>query len=105
MHVRANMPGDRVDTIVPNLSWSYKKRIYRAMFHPPDEDGKKQRRREYYTESKERAMTFVETGVRFVDTESGNDDEDRSSPEPSEEGDEDEAAAAGNDDGSTAEIV
>ena len=97
-HVRTNMSAaDRVDTTVANLYWSYKKRSFRAVFHPPDEDGKKQRRREYYTESRRRALTFVETGVRFVDTESGNDDEYRSSPEPSEEGDGDEAASTGND--------
>ena len=81
-HVRTKMPlDDRVNTIVPNLSWSYKTRIYRAVFHPQDDDGKKQRRHNYYTESMERAMAFVETGVLCVDTEPANDVEDRSSPE------------------------
>ena len=100
LHVRTNMPlDDRVDTSVPNLSWSYTKRIYRAVFHPQEVDGKKQRRQNCYTESRERAVAFVETGVRCVDTEPANDVEDRSSPEPSEEEDVDEETSTGNDDG------
>ena len=95
----------RVDTGVPNLFWSYGKRKFRAVFQPPDEDGIKQPRQEFFTESRDRALTFVQTGVRSVDTEAGSDDEDRSSPEPSEAEDEDVATATGNDDRPTAEIV
>ena len=99
-HVRTKMPlDDRVNTTVPNLSWSYKKQMHRALFHSQDADGKKRRRQNFYTESMERAMAFFETGVRCVDTEPANDVEDRSSPEPSEEADVDEEASSGNDDG------
>ena len=100
LHVRTKMPlDDRVNTTVPNLSWSYHKRMYRAVFRPQDADGKKRRRQNFYTESMERAIAFVKTGDRCVDTEPANDVEDRSSPEPSEEEDVDEEASTGNDDG------
>ena len=72
---------------------------------PPDQDGIKQPRREFFTESKVLALTFVQTGVRPVDTEAGIDDEDGPPSEPPEAEDETEAASAGNDDLSTAEIV
>ena len=105
-HARAKIPhGDRVNTSVPNQSWSYTKQRYRAVFHPQDADGKKRRRQNFYTESMDRAMAFVETGDRGVDTEPPKDVEDRSSPEPSEDADAHEEASSGNDDGETAEIV
>ena len=105
-HARASMSAaDRIDATVANLYWSYRQGRFRAVFNPPDKDGIKQPRQEYFTESRGRALTFVQTGVRSVDTEAGNDDEDRSSPQPSEAEDEDEATATGNDDRSTAEIV
>ena len=105
-HARTKIPhGDRVNTSVPNLSRSYTKQRYRAVFHPQDADGKKRRRQNFYTESMGRAMVFVETGDRGVDTEPLNDVEDRSSPEPSEDAKVHEEASSGNDDGETAEIV
>ena len=111
-HVRTSMePDDRVDTGVANLFWSYRKRKFRAVFQPPEADGIKPARQEYFTECKDRAITFIETGSRPVlsvvasGEAATSDDEDRSLPDPSEAEDEDEAAAAGNDDRSTAEIV
>ena len=64
-HVRTNMStDDLVDTGEDNLYWSYMIKRYRARCNPPDQDGIKQPRREYYTESKVLAMTFVRTGVK-----------------------------------------
>ena len=77
-HARTKIPhGDRVNTSVPNLSWSYTKQRYRSAFHPQDADRKKRRRQNFYTESMDRAMAFVETGDRGVDTEPPKDVEDR----------------------------
>ena len=77
---------DRVDTGVRNLFWSYARGKYRAVHHPlEDDDGHTPRPTEFITESKERAVTFIKTGDRGI----SSDDEDRSSPDPSEAGDED----------------
>ena len=65
VHVRTNMdPDDRVDTGVTNLSWSYPKRKFRALFTPPAEDGKRAKRQSFYTECRESAKKFIETGER-----------------------------------------
>ena len=94
-HVRTNMSqDDRVDIDEHNLNWSYLKKKYRAAFVPPDVDGIKQPRREYYTESKVRAMTFVRTGVKSEDSDVDRDNEIESPSEQSEAEDGDGAASA-----------
>jgi hypothetical protein len=86
-HARASKPVvDRVNTGVKNLFWSYAKDKYRAVHHPStDDDGHTPRPTEFLTASKQRAITFIETGDRGK----ACDDEDRSSPDSSEAGDED----------------
>jgi len=86
-HARASKAVvDRVNTGVRNLFWSYAKGKYRAVHHPlTDDDGHTPRPTEFLTASKQRAVTFIETGDRGK----SSDDEDRSSPDPSEAGDED----------------
>ena len=86
-HARTRLAvADRVDTGVRNLFWSYKKGKYRARHHHvTDDDGHTPRPTEFITKSKRRALTFIQTGDRGI----SSDDEDRSSPDPSEAGDED----------------
>ena len=116
-HVRTNMAVvDRVDTEVPNLFWSYGKNKFRAFFYTVNADGTK-KKSEFHTESKDLAMTFVNTGIRPrkrmslpIDVpdrrgRAGSDDGDAASPEPPEAEDEDEASCSANDDRSPAEIV
>ena len=63
-NVRYALPDiDRIDTQVHNLSWSYKKNKFRATFFEEKADGST-KRRQFLTESKELAMTFVTTGIR-----------------------------------------
>ena len=54
---------DRIDTQVHNLSWSYSKNKFRATFFEEKADGST-KRRQFLTDKKELAMTFVETGIR-----------------------------------------
>jgi hypothetical protein len=86
-HARASKAVvDRVNTGVKNLFWSYAKGKYRAVHHPlTDDDGHTPRPTEFLIASKQRAITFIETGDRGK----ACDDEDRSSPDSSEAGDED----------------
>jgi len=94
-HVRATMSkDDRVDTGEDNLYWSYMKKRYRATFNPPDQDGIKQPRREYFTKSRDLAMTFVRTGVKATDIDDDRDGEHQSSSELSEAEGGDGAASA-----------
>ena len=61
---RCGLPDiDRVDTQVPNLTWSYTKNKFRATYWEEKEDGSK-KRCQFLTESKDLAMTFVKTGTR-----------------------------------------
>ena len=116
-HVRANLAVvDRVDTEVEHLYWSYAKNKFHAVFYTVDADGSK-KRKELLTESKDLAVTFVNTGIRppkarstvhFVGCQCNacrSRRSDVASPEPSEAEDEDEASSCGNDDRSPAEIV
>ena len=65
VHPRTGMdPDDRVETGVTNLSWSYKKKKFRALFDPPAEDGKRAKRQSLMTECKASAITFIKTGQR-----------------------------------------
>ena len=94
-HVRTNMkPDDRVDTGADNLYWSYRRKQYRAAFNPPDQDGIRQPRREYFTKSRGLAMTFVRTGVKATDNDDDRDGEHQSSSELSEAEGGDGAASA-----------
>ena len=84
-HVRTNMSeDDRVETGVENLYWSYVRKQYRAMFDPPETDGIKQPRRQYYTDDKAHAMTFVRTGVKSEDSDADHDTEHQSPSKLSE---------------------
>ena len=116
-HVRANLAVvDRVDTEVEHLYWSYAKNKFRAVFYTVDADGSK-KRKELLTESKDLAVTFVNTGIRppkgmppahVVGCRCNacrSRRSDDASPEPPEAEDEDEASSSGNDDRSPAEIV
>ena len=81
-HVRTNMSeDDRVETGVENLYWSYVRKQYRAMFDPPETDGIKQPRRQYYTNDKDHVMTFVQTGVKSEDNDVDHDTEHQSPSE------------------------
>ena len=65
VHVRTKMdPDDRVDTGVTNLSWSYKRKKYRAIFKPTAEDGTRAKRQHLMTECRASAIKFIETGER-----------------------------------------
>jgi hypothetical protein len=96
-HVRTRMDAaNRVDTGVQNLTWSYRLNKYRAVFYPPDGRGNKRQRCEYLTESRESAATFVETGIRPIDSVVGGSDVELTSPaEESGTEVEDEVAASG----------
>ena len=89
---------DLVDTGEDNLYWSYRLKKYRAAFTPPDEDGIKRPRREFFTESKVLAMTFVRTGVKSEDIDADRDCEGRSPSELSEAEGGDGAVSVENDD-------
>jgi hypothetical protein len=85
-HPLSSIGVNRVNTGVANLFWSYRTCKYRARHHPvTDDDGHTPRRTEFITKSKRRALLFIETGDRGK----SSDDEDRSSPDPSEAGGED----------------
>ena len=94
-HVRTNLSkDDRVETGVENLYWSYVRKQYRAMFDPPETDGIKQPRRQYYTDNKAFAMTFVRTGVKSEDSDADHDTEHQPPSELSEAKGGDGAASA-----------
>ena len=98
-HVRSTLDQkEHVDTGDANINWSYTKKKYRATFNPPDQLGIKQARREFFTTSKEHAMTFVRTGVKSGYNVADRDNEHQSPSELSEAEGGDEAASAGNDD-------
>ena len=93
---------DRVDTQVPNLSWSYEKNKFRATFFKEKEDGST-KRCQFLTESKDLAMTFVKTGIRPEKRTSRKRKGEsvaleRKSPEPSEAEDENAASCSDMDD-------
>ena len=95
-HVRNTIASvDRVDTLVPNLYWSYGKEKYRAQFYAVEEDGTR-KKKEFFSADRSLAMIFVNTGNRPKRRNA------RTSPEPPGAVDEDEASSSSSEDGTPA---